>query len=67
MDSLTKEEKIKIINEQIDCINTNILWLNTNIGVLEEIPSPGKMTMEEQLASFIQKKAMLEQLIDQLQ
>ena len=64
---ITNEEKINLINEKIDGINVNIEWLNNNIGVTEEVPSPGKLSMQEQLQDLISKKNALLEALDQLQ
>lgn len=66
-DIISKEEKIKIINSQLEGIEVNISWLNSNIGILEEIPTPGKMTMTDQLSSLIIKRGTLIGLLDELQ
>lgn len=64
---ISNQDKINLINEQIDGININILWLNDNIGLLEEIPSVGKLSMQEQLNNLISKKNALLGALDQLQ
>jgi hypothetical protein len=66
-DIISKKEKIKIINAKLEGIEINISWLNSNIGILEEIPTPDKMTMTDQLSSLIIKKDILIGLLDQLQ
>ena len=53
---ISNQEKINLINEKLEGINVNILWLNTNIGLLEDIPSEGKPSMQEQLNNLISKK-----------
>jgi hypothetical protein len=64
---LTNEEKIKIINDKIEAFDIHIEWLNQNIGMVEEILSPGKLSMQEQLESIMLKKNALLDAIDQLQ
>lgn len=64
---LTNEEKIKIINDKIEAFNIHIEWLNQHIGTVEEIPSPGKLSMQEQLEAIVIKKNALLATIDQLQ
>jgi hypothetical protein len=64
---ISNQEKINLINEKLEGINVNILWLNTNIGLLEDIPSEGKPSMQEQLNNLISKKNALLEVLDQLQ
>lgn len=56
---ITIQDKINIINQHLEAIDIHILWLNNNIGVVEEIPHPEKLTMQEQLTNLINKKNML--------
>lgn len=56
---ITINDKINIINQHLEAIDMHILWLNNNIGVVEEIPYPGKLTMQKQLINLIKKKDML--------
>lgn len=64
---ITNEEKINLINEKIEGIDVNIQWLNNNIGIMEEIPSPDKLSMQEQLQDLISKKNALLEALDQFQ
>ena len=64
---ISNQEKINLINEKLEGINVNILWLNANIGLLEDIPSEGKPSMQEELNNLISKKNALLEVLDQLQ
>ena len=64
---ISNQEKINLINEKLEGINVNILWLNTNIGLLEDMTSEGKPSMQEQLNNLISKKNALLEVLDQLQ
>lgn len=64
---ITKEEKINLINEKIDGINVNIDWLNNNMGLVEDIPAEGKLSMQEQLEYLMSSKNVLLETLDQLE
>lgn len=64
---ISNQEKINLINEKIEGINVNMDWLNANIGLVEDFPSPGKLSMQEQLVELANKKNALLEALDQLQ
>ena len=66
MDSITNQEKIKMLNAKIDSINKHILWLNVQIETIEDIRVDEKPTMREQLDRFIASKAALQKTLDDL-
>jgi hypothetical protein len=61
---ITNEERILIIQSRIDSINISLEWLKNNPS---EGPIPeGKMSTEEQILNLLNKKKVLQRVLDEL-